>query len=121
MIQVEPAVHEHLLDHPWPGNVRELENLVERLVVLTDRDRIVLSDLPGTFSSSGPAAGRHVDGLVATGTPLADIEREILSAALESNDWNQTRTARNLGITRNTLIYRMRKYGLRRPARNKTE
>ncbi len=121
MIEVEPAVLERLLEHPWPGNVRELENLAERLVVLTDRDRIGLSDLPDTISSPEPAAGRLIDGLVASGTPLADIEQEILSAALESNDWNQTRTARNLGITRNTLIYRMRKYGLQRPARNKTE
>ncbi|MFC1628815.1 sigma-54 interaction domain-containing protein, partial [Gemmatimonadota bacterium] len=121
MITVDPTVHERMLEYPWPGNVRELENLAERLVVMTDRDRIGLSDLPGTFSTPEPAAGRLVEGLLRAGTPLAEIEQEILSAALESNDWNQTRTARALGITRNTLIYRMRKYGLQRPALNKTE
>ncbi len=48
------------------------------------------------------------------GFSLQELERDILRAALERNRWNQVRTARYLGMTRNTLIYRMRKFGLKK-------
>jgi two-component system NtrC family response regulator len=51
------------------------------------------------------------------GFSLEQVERDILLAALEKNDWNQSKTARYMGLTRNTLIYRMKKFGLKRGVR----
>ncbi len=117
ILRVEAPVYERLLGYAWPGNVRELQNLAERLAVLIDGERITSGDLPESIGSPEPVSERMVEGLVTSGAPLAEIEKEILATSLENNDWNQSRTARALGITRNTLIYRMRKYSLRRPLR----
>ncbi len=117
IMQVETPVYEGLLGYPWPGNVRELQNLAERLAVLIEGERITTGDLPEGIGRPEPVSERLVEGLATSGVPLAEIEKELLAVALEHNEWNQSRTARALGITRNTLIYRMRKYGLRRPSR----
>jgi len=59
------------------------------------------------------APGRLVVQLPDEGFSLEEAERDILVAALEKHGWNQTRAARDLGMTRNTLIYRMQKYRIR--------
>lgn len=97
--------------YPWPGNVRELRNTIERLVIMAaDTDTISISDLPEEFSMQ--AASSIPLHLPDGGIDLEEVEKEIIKQALERNEWNQTRTARYLNITRNTLIYRMQKFGL---------
>lgn len=113
---IDPEVYEQLLSYSWPGNVRELQNLVERLLVLTEGDRIGPEHLPGNIDASPSGTGRLIEGLVETGVRMEDVERGMMLTALQRYDWNQTRAARSLGITRNTLIYRIRKYGLTPPS-----
>ncbi|MFO7768057.1 MAG: sigma-54 dependent transcriptional regulator [bacterium] len=112
MVSVDPEVYSRLQDYSWPGNVRELENTVERMLVMTDSDRITADQLPDNVGSVPPEAGRLADRMLDTGLSLDEMERQLLEAALARNEGNQSQAARSLGITRNTLIYRMQKYGI---------
>ena len=101
--------------HSWPGNVRELENVLERALVLDSDGRIGLDDLPDRFRTERTPIGRLRMELPDEGVPLEEVERELIRAALEKHNWNQTRAAAYLDLTRSTLIYRMQKFGLEPP------
>jgi two-component system NtrC family response regulator len=113
--RIENSVYSALNLYAWPGNIRELENIIERAVVL-DRDGIVaLDDLPDRFQVPERRLGNVRIELPDEGISLEEVERQLLLAALVKTDWNQTRAAAYLGITRSTLLYRMQKFGLERP------
>ncbi len=84
-----------LRSYHWPGNVRELENLVQRLVVMSDTDVIEVVDLPSLMHFSAPRSGFD--------RTLADVETEYISNVLASVGGNRTRAAEILGIDRKTL------------------
>ncbi len=111
--QIHPDVFEALERYDWPGNVRELENLMERLVVLSRTDRIGLEDIPETFRREAPRFGGVRMELPAQGIVLEEVERSLIEEALRRSRGNQSAAARFLGISRQTLIYRMQKFGLR--------
>ena len=98
------------LEYPWPGNVRELRNVLERAVLLNDADalrpeHVELFKARASGEPSAPApAGESLS--------LSDLERQALVNALERSGNNQSRAAKILKITRDTLRYRMKKYGL---------
>ena len=98
-----------LLDYPWPGNVRELENSIEHATVLSKDDRIEVSDLPPALRKaySFAPAGSH-------GT-LLENERILLKEILEECNWNKKQAARRLGISRNTLYVKLKKYEISSP------
>jgi two-component system NtrC family response regulator len=110
----EPAL-QVLQAYHWPGNVRELENIVERSVVFDRRGRVTLDDLPAHLKQARRVSAKALIQLPEEDFSLEDLEREILVAALEKHGGNQTHAARYLGMTRNTLIYRMQKYDIREP------
>jgi DNA-binding NtrC family response regulator len=85
-----------LQSYNWPGNVRELENVIQRLVVMTDGDLIEVPDLPSLMRFS---ALRNT-GFTRT---LAEVENEYISNVLASVDGNKTKAAEILGIDRKTL------------------
>ncbi len=100
--------------YSWPGNVRELENVVERLIVLSQGKEITLSDLPEFLRRERPPLEVLQLDLPAHGISLEAVEKQLILRALEKFDWNQTHAARYLDLSRKTLIYRMEKYGIRR-------
>jgi len=102
-----------LTAYSWPGNVRELENTMERCVAVSASGTITASSLPEKFQGTRSAGKGLVIELPDGGIVLEDVEREILKSALKKNDYNQSASARFLGITRNTLLYRLEKYGLK--------
>jgi len=100
----------------WPGNIRELENLVERLVAVSDKDYLSEEDLPLDFhfAQLEPRI-RRTDSLFEDATNA--FERNFLLRALEKNGWNVTGTAEYLGIPLSTLKYKMDKLEVRELAR----
>jgi len=120
---VDPAAMECLKTHDWPGNIRELRNVIERIMILENKERIDLQDLPAGLRDGSPAAGRPERAAgdrppVPVGAvTLEQIERSAIRQALEQAGHNQVRAARLLGISRDTLRYRMKKFGLLDSAR----
>jgi len=94
-----------LTNYSWPGNVRELENLIQCLVVMTDVDKIDVTDLPSLMRFSA-AKARNLN------RTLAEVEAEHVRNVLASVDNNKTRAAAILGIDRKTLREKLKTYGL---------
>jgi DNA-binding NtrC family response regulator len=105
-----------LASYWWPGNIRELENLIERLVAVSDKEWITDEDLPLEYHfaklDSGPTTA---DALFQEACDT--FERNFILRALEKSDWNVTATARYLGIPLSTLKHKMSRLDLREIAR----
>jgi len=99
-----------LAGHGWPGNIRELQNVLERAVLLCDGEVIEPAHLPADIvgEPSAVPVGETEGG-------LWDYERAMIAKALEDSDWNQSQAARALGISRDNMRYRVKKYDIRRP------
>ncbi len=100
----------------WPGNIRELENLIERLVAVSDKEWITDEDLPyelhvAQLDTQGPANEKLLERAVST------FERNFIIRALEKSGWNVTGTARALGIPLSTLKFKMDRLEIRELAR----
>lgn len=105
-----PQALKALTAHPWPGNVRELSNAVERAVVLSRGDNIELDDLPLAISRKGKV--NTAKGGLAAGLTIKQVEAELIQRTLAENNDNRTRSAAMLGITRQTLLNKIKEYGL---------
>ena len=103
-----PAAAELLDSYGWPGNVRELRNAVERAMLLVDRDRLEPEDFT-TLTRTVAATQFH---LPAEGVNLEDLERQLLTQALDRAGGNQTQAAQLLGLNRDQVRYRIEKFGL---------
>ena len=99
-----------LMAYDWPGNVRQLESVVERAVLLSEGETIVVDDLPAAVrarinTTADPIAIEIPD----TGIDIESVERSLILKALDKAQGNVTRAARLLGLTRRTLQYRLEK------------
>ncbi len=107
---------EALRAYPWPGNVRELENMVTRMMILREKDIIGIDDLPKKILMQQKHEGQTVVvDLPPEGYSLEQLEREIVTKALEQNNWNKSAAATFLKIPRHVLLYRLEKYGIVSP------
>jgi DNA-binding NtrC family response regulator len=98
--------------HAWPGNVRELRNLCERLSILLPGRTIERENLPAEFRESAPRAAKAPFSLPELGINLDQLEVDLIRQALNRTQGNRTHSARLLGISRDTLLYRMQKHGI---------
>lgn len=114
--------------HDWPGNVRELRNVIERVMILEDREELDVTDLPeelvqraGPLEDEDPADDPSVAGAAAAaalirlpdvGISLRDVQLELVRQALERTGGNQTKAAQLLRISRDALRYTMKSFGL---------
>ena len=101
----------------WPGNIRELENLIERLVAVSDKEFITDEDLPLEyhFAKLDSAPATHGETLFQEACDT--FERNFILRALEKSDWNVTATAKYLGLPLSTLKHKMSRLDLRDIAR----
>ncbi len=129
-MKLTPDLLDFLTSYAWPGNVREMQNLVERMVILAEGDRLTLEDLPPNINlvGGGGAYGVYVvqaarpsyvegsvGGVDCVGKKsLSQIEKEEIKSALMRNGWVQVRAARELGLTQRQIGYRIKKYNLSR-------
>ncbi|MCL4500951.1 MAG: sigma-54 dependent transcriptional regulator, partial [Deltaproteobacteria bacterium] len=111
-----PGAMDLLLHYSWPGNVRELENLVERLVILTEGELIEVADLPEKFRAESRAVSVNLEELPAGGADLnaaiQTLERHLILQALEKSQWVKSRAARLLHLNRTTLLEKMKKQNI---------
>jgi len=101
-----------LAEYDWPGNIRELQNVIERAVLLAAGGNICPDHLPREITAAVAAHSADPDSGAGS---LGDYERRVILRALEEHNWNQTRAAKALGVTRDVLRYRIGKYNLRKP------
>ncbi|HHQ6577634.1 TPA: sigma 54-interacting transcriptional regulator [Serratia fonticola] len=102
-----PLAMDMLLKYPWPGNVRELENSVERGVILLSGDFISEKELPLSISQCVDVQPDRQCGQAIQ--PLEQVEKQAILAALEQTAGNKTEAAKQLGITRKTLLAKLQK------------
>jgi DNA-binding NtrC family response regulator len=103
-IAMQPDFLQRLSEYDWPGNIRELENAIQRALVICAGDQFTSACLclPVALETAPPVSP--------DGNPtLEQIERDAILAALNASNWNQSKAARQLGIPRHVLIYRMKK------------
>ncbi|MBI2485443.1 MAG: nif-specific transcriptional activator NifA [Deltaproteobacteria bacterium] len=110
-----------MLEYSWPGNVRQLENCIERLVIMADRDRVNVEDLPyeiRTFSKqlhNNPETGeinKDASGNFSLTKTVKEMEKELIIKALQKCGWVKSRAATLLGISSRQVDYRINKYGI---------
>jgi Nif-specific regulatory protein len=96
-----------LASYHWPGNIRELQNVVERSVLLTDGQPLAPSHLPREIVGEEPLPeGNKAE------SSLWGYEKALIVKALRENGWNQSKAARSLGISRDNLRYRVKKFNI---------
>src|SRR5262249_49839541 len=105
---------EKIFDYPWPGNIRELENEVERLIVLTGEEPRISAELRSQrirdHGENSKVQGVRVAGKLKDA--LEELEKTMIREGLRRTNWNKSRLAKELGISRAGLIMKVEKYGL---------
>ena len=118
----DDSVVNKLMEYDWPGNVRQLRNIMERAVILCEKDQISLKEIP--FLGELTEIEQLVEYIPTSNEELKNIKKEIrqkavqkveknfLLNALAKNDWNVTRAAKNTGIQRTNFQNLMKKHGI---------
>jgi len=114
---IHPSALKMMMEYDWPGNVRELKNVVERAVILESEDEILPEHISLPVSHRGEESAKISRSSVEIEIPedgisLEEVEKLYIMKALEKAKGNKTLAAKLLGITRDTLRYRLKKYGV---------
>jgi two-component system, NtrC family, response regulator AtoC len=105
---LSPEANQILLKYNWPGNIRELRNVIERAVIISENETIHPSDLR---IIAAPVKDEKLDLGAKPLTKMVDeLEQKVVTAALEQTGNNQVQAAKLLGVTRDILRYRMKRY-----------
>jgi len=116
--KLHPEILASFYEWHWPGNVRELENEIERLVVLSGDVDVIPPELRSQRSGGPPSAEAHMAALVQRGlgtdlaTAVGQLERELIATGLRETGGNKSKLAERLGVSRTTLIKKIREYGI---------
>lgn len=108
------AAERALMSYPWPGNVRELQNAVEHAVILAESELVDAAQLPIQTQDSAPNLQLMIPGVT-----LAELERYAITETLKAVGGSPAKAAKMLGVSRRTVQYRMRDYGLSAGPRDK--
>lgn len=107
---VDPQVYACFQFHSWPGNIRELENVLERMIALSRGHSLLLKDVPLELQLFPQDKPQALDEVLKEANDT--FEKALILRSLEKKKWNQVRTAKELGIHRKTLEYKIKKYAL---------
>jgi two-component system response regulator PilR (NtrC family) len=114
--RVSPDAMHLLMNYPWRGNVRELENIIERLVLLCDKDVIMPGDLPEEISQSAVSLKCLPDideGVFDLEAFLGNLEKDYLLKALERSHGVKTEAAKLLSLSFRSFRHRLYKHGIK--------
>ncbi|RKY81386.1 sigma-54-dependent Fis family transcriptional regulator [candidate division KSB1 bacterium] len=107
---ISPEAEKILTGYRWPGNVRELENVIERAVILTNKNTILPEDLPSSIRTSMEIETGSDDGF--DEIPLEELEKKQILKILNKYSWNQKKASEILGISTTTLWRKLKAYGI---------
>jgi len=110
-VSISKSALNRLISYAWPGNVRELRNVCERLCILLAGRTIEENNLPPEIMNRAPTQRPDIV-LPERGINLEQVEIDLIRQALDRTNGNRSRSAKLLGISRDTLLYRMQKYGI---------
>ncbi|HTQ95504.1 MAG TPA: sigma-54 dependent transcriptional regulator [Candidatus Acidoferrum sp.] len=100
------------MSHTWPGNIRELRNVLERAAIMSEKDLISRSSLPGEFGKIATKSPSDLSGIkFPIGTTVDAMERELIVQTLQATGNNKTRAAELLGVSLKTLHNKLKEYG----------
>ena len=123
-ISIEADAFDCLLGYDWPGNIRELRNVIRTALAICEDGVVRIADLPRSFQSARtkalpapsqaalPAPETQMAPTAAGGNPLEAAEKAAILRAVEANQWNMTLTARDLGMSRNTLYRKLKRHAI---------
>ena len=116
---IEPEVLTVFLNYPWPGNVRELENVIERMVILADGERLTVADLPERFvNGTTGSMGADIQEIPAQGFSLSEVmcnfEKKLIVQAMKQTGWVKNQAAKLLNVNRTTLLEKMKRFGIKK-------
>jgi len=103
-----------VMSYSWPGNVRQLESAIERALLLCEGNEIEVEDLPVEIRQEGTSAAAFNFKLPPEGISFDEVERSLITQAMEQTNWNITRAAKLLGLSFRTLQYRLEKFGIKK-------
>ena len=110
------AALKQITQYDWPGNIRQLHNFCERMFILFSGKEIDITNLPQelrSYTRAKTSQSAHSPfSLPATGIKLERVEIDLIHQALEKTNGNKCRAARLLGLTRDTFLYRLKKYAI---------
>ncbi|MCX5845049.1 MAG: sigma-54 dependent transcriptional regulator [Deltaproteobacteria bacterium] len=115
VVRIVPEAMEYLLRYSWPGNVRELENLIEMIVVLKEEGDIEVADLPGKIMTL-PPVGSYINGIEITDQGINynllidQLEKDLLSRALEKAGGAKNKAAKLLNLNRTTFVEKVKRF-----------
>ncbi|MBN1828761.1 MAG: sigma-54-dependent Fis family transcriptional regulator [Deltaproteobacteria bacterium] len=114
---ISPEAMELLVAHNWPGNVRELQNALERAMILCSGREVTPGELLLDSRKTAHNISPEGFGIPGDGVSLEAIEKDLILMALKKANYNQSKAAQFLKISRNTMRYRMEKHGISLPGR----
>ncbi|MBR5604031.1 MAG: sigma-54-dependent Fis family transcriptional regulator [Bacteroidales bacterium] len=103
-ISISKSAEDRLMNHRWDGNIRELQHTIEKAVIMCD-DNVINPEHLGLYQSVSSSSYDN-------GSTLEDVERRTIAEAINSNNGNLSLVAQKLGITRQTLYNKIKRYGL---------
>ena len=112
IVDIDDRVLDIFIEYDWPGNVRELENAIERAVVMCQHDIIKEEHLPPRILKRKKKEVSQENEFSLSDTNLLEIEKRVILKVLNETNWNQTRAAEKLGISRKQLRTKMKNLGL---------
>ena len=109
-IELSDSLKKNFLDYDWPGNIREMKNAIERLTVYSVDGNIIYDELPSKISGKGTMQTDYSKNL---SDARYFFEKNYVAKSLELNDWNISKTAEKLSLTRKSLYEKIKKYDLK--------
>lgn len=106
-----------IMSYSWPGNVRQLESAIERAILLCEGNEIEVEDLPVEIRQEGTSAAAFNFKLPPEGISFEEVERSLITQAMDQTNWNITRAAKLLGLSFRTLQYRLEKFGMKKASK----
>jgi transcriptional regulator with PAS, ATPase and Fis domain len=116
--EIDQEVINRLIQYHWPGNVRELENVIERMVTLSNGDTITLQDLPEMLRNhpvEKPSVTYEIpEGGISLDTAINEFEKKLIIQALNKKGWIKNKAAQFLNLNRTTLVEKMKRKNILR-------